>query len=85
MRFLQLQPVVLDALYLHRVAQEMKMKEMSGEWQDYDLVFPDLDGSPVNPSTFRSRYRQFLKEKNLRYINPHDIRHTFAVTLIKNH
>ena len=85
MRFLQLQPAVLDALYLHRVAQQMKMKEMGEEWQDYDLVFPDLDGSPVNPSTFRSRYRRFLKEKNLRYINPHDIRHTFAVTLIKNH
>jgi integrase len=83
-RMLQVQPVVLDALTLHKMSQDLLRIEIGAEWADFDLVFPEKTGRPVNPTTFRGRYQKFLKSNGLRYIAPHDIRHTFATTLVAN-
>ena len=83
-RMLQVQPVVLDALTLHKMSQDLLRIEVGAEWADFDLVFPEKTGKPVNPTTFRGRYERFLKSNGLRYIAPHDIRHTFATTLVAN-
>lgn len=83
-RMLQVQPVVLDALTLHKMSQDLLRIEVGADWADFDLVFPEKTGRPVNPTTFRGRYERFLKKNGLRYIAPHDIRHTFATTLVAN-
>jgi integrase len=83
-RYLQLQPVVLDSLQRHKLEQDLIRSEKGPDWNPKGLVFPNYDGTPVAPSTFRSRYKRFLESIGVRYIAPHDIRHTFAMTLIEN-
>ena len=83
-RMLQVQPVVLDALMMHKLSQDLLKAEVGTKWTDFDLVFPEKTGMPVNPTTFRGRYQRFLERNGIRYIAPHDIRHTFATTLVAN-
>jgi len=83
-RMLQVQPVVLDALMMHKLSQDLLKAELGAKWADFDLVFPEKTGMPVNPTTFRGRYKRFLERNGIRYIAPHDIRHTFATTLVAN-
>ena len=83
-RFLQLQPAVLQSLHLHHMKQQLMKDEAGKSWKENDLVFCKPDGSPINPSTYRGQYQRFLKQIGVRYIAPHDIRHTFAMTLMEN-
>jgi integrase len=83
-RFLQIHSRTLAALSSMRIDQESSKAEMGDAWVDSGCIFANRNGGPMQPTTFRSRYKAFLKENNIRYITPHDIRHTFAVRLIEN-
>ena len=69
---------------MHKLSQDLQKAELGTMWADFDLVFPEKTGMPVNPTTFRGRYQRFLERNGIRYIAPHDIRHTFATTLVAN-
>ena len=84
-RSLQIQPPVIEALVQRAFKQQVKRIEEGSDWNEMELVFPNEDGKPIQPGTFRSHYRGFLKSIGIRYIRPHWIRHTFAVTLLSNH
>jgi len=79
LRAMHLSPIVLQALGRHRAFQAKK-KLLAGErWRDQDLVFTNDIGGPVYRSNYRDRFETFCKRNSLRYIRPHDLRHTFAV------
>jgi integrase len=79
----QLSEPVLDVLVLHQAEQDVA-RQMAGEaWDDFDYVFTNNHGGPLDESNFYKKYARFLKENGLRYIRIHDLRHTFATILIE--
>lgn len=66
---------------------------ISEKLQDIIKQFPDIDNSGyvltnnttfMEPRTFRRFYRNFLIEHNIKYLNFHCLRHSFATRLIQN-
>jgi integrase len=52
---------------------------------DHDLVFPNGEGKPLNPSNLLNRgFKPALRRAGLREIRFHDLRHTYASHLIAN-
>ena len=84
-RSLQIQPPVIEALVQRAFGQQVKRLEEGSNWNEMDLVFPNENGLPIQPGTFRTHYKSFLRSVGIRYIRPHWMRHTFAVTLLSNH
>ena len=83
-RYLQIHTDALNALKVIHFGQEIDKSLSDSKFKKTDFVFSKPDGSPFTPSTFRSQYKRFLESNGLRYIRPHDIRHTFAVSLLEN-
>ncbi len=48
----------------------------------FDFLFSDWKGKPINPSSVGTWWRRFLKRNKLRHINFHALRHTSATLLI---
>ena len=83
-RYLQIHTDALNALKVIHFGQEIDKSLSDSKFKKTDFVFSKPNGSPFTPSTFRSQYKRFLESNGLRYIRPHDIRHTFAVSLLEN-
>ena len=83
-RMMRIHSHTLDQLQLMKASQELAKLELGDAWVNSGCIFANRDGSPMMPTSFRSRYKKFLQRNNIRYITPHDIRHTFAVRLIEN-
>ena len=83
-RMMRIHSHTLDQLQLMKASQELAKLELGNAWVNSGCIFANRDGSPMMPTSFRSRYKKFLQQNNIRYITPHDIRHTFAVRLIEN-
>ncbi|MEH7012535.1 hypothetical protein V7087_17250 [Neobacillus niacini] len=45
-------------------------------YHDYDLVFAQKNGNPIQPSELAKEYRKIISRTNLPYIRFHDLRHT---------
>lgn len=56
----------------------------SGNWQDYDLLFPSSVGTPGDPSNLRVDFLKVLYSANLLRIRFHDLRHTAASLMLNN-
>jgi integrase len=51
----------------------------------YDLIFPNLDGQPMNYSNLITRgFHPARKRAGIRRIRFHDLRHTYASLMIRN-
>jgi integrase len=48
-------------------------------WQETDAVFTSEFGTRSYPSNIYKRYVKLIKQSDLRYVRPHDLRHTVAV------
>jgi len=60
--------------------KQRKQKLKAGEnWQETDAVFTTEFGTRSYPSNIYKRYRKLHKNSGLRYVRPHDLRHTVAV------
>lgn len=56
---------------------------VAGEkWADYDLVFPNLVGRPLQPTNVVRALKAALKKAGLPAIRFHDLRHTNATLLL---
>lgn len=49
-----------------------------------DFLFPDIKGSQLTPNALKLSFARYCKERGLRAIYPHSLRHTFARSFIKN-
>lgn len=83
-RTIRIGPGVIDALRQHKVRQQLEKQYAGGRWVDYDLIFPNSVGNPLEPSNMRLDYNRLLEEAGLPKIRFHDLRHT-AASLMLNH
>jgi integrase len=82
-RRVQLPSIAVDALRAHRRQILAERLALGAAWQtDYDLVFPNTVGGPMDPSHMvRREFANLLKKANVPRIRFHDLRHTAATLL----
>lgn len=62
-----------------RALQTARRRALSGEWRDFDLVFPAHDGSPLPAERLRERLHGLLKRAGLpTHFTPYSLRYTYA-------
>ena len=66
------------ALQAHRRRQDEERAALGMAYQDLDLVFPKLDGTPTNPDFFSQCFDRTVARLKLPRIRLHDLRHTHA-------
>jgi integrase len=82
-RRVQLPSIAAEALRAHRRGVVAERLALGAAWQtDYDLVFPNTVGGPMDPSHMvRREFAKLLKKANVPRIRFHDLRHTAATLL----
>ena len=82
-REVHLPAVVVKALQKHRLAQLEERLQARTEWVDYDLVFTNERGRPLDGNNFRQRsFSRLLEKAGLPRMRFHDLRHTAATLLM---
>jgi len=82
-RRIALTPSVCDTLRRHRALINEERLALGQAWNDYDLVFPNAIGNPIDErSMVRHWFRPLLKKAGLPLIRFHDLRHTAATLLL---
>jgi integrase len=74
----------VEALRLHRVAQNSDRQEAGTRWQDHGLVFASKVGTPLDPSHVRRDFRRAIKTAEGVDPNewtPRELRHSFVSLL----
>jgi integrase len=78
-RRLYLPPSLLASIQRHREYVDRLQQNAGTTWVDSSYVFVSRTGTPIFPTNMTKAFTRFLKEKNLRHIRVHDMRHTAAV------
>ena len=78
-RKIPLEKEVLHALKRQQNKQRKQKLKAGAAWQETDSVFTTDLGTRSFPSNIYKRYVNLHKGSGLRYVRPHDLRHTVAV------
>jgi len=78
-RKIPIEKEVMLALKRQQNRQRKQKLKAGSAWQDTDAVFSSEFGTRMYPSNFYKRYVKLIKQSDLRYVRPHDLRHTVAV------
>jgi integrase len=78
-RTIPIHPPVLLAIKRQQNRQRKQKLKAGSAWQDTDAVFASEFGTRMYPSNFYKRYVKLIRQSDLRYVRPHDLRHTVAV------
>lgn len=81
-RLLPLPLFVERALARHAERQALEREAADEAWQDYDLVFPSVIGTPLDPRNLLRQFQELLEVAGLPKMRFHDLRHSCATTLI---
>ena len=81
-RKIPLLPEIAQALYDYRIRQEHYLKEKGLPKSDY--VFINQNGGWIEPRDFQRDFKKLLKRHNIREINVHGLRHTFATRALES-
>jgi integrase len=73
---------LVDALRKHRVAQNEERLVAGTEWNDWDLVFAQPNGRPLDKHSDYEAWIKLLNRASVRHIRLHDGRHTAATLLL---
>ena len=66
----------------HREVQELEKVMAEGAYARHDLVFADLDGSPIDPARDWAEWKELLQAAGVPAKRVHDARHTAATLMI---
>lgn len=73
---------VLSLLRSHETAQK-KQRQVAAAWEDFDLVFPNEIGRPIDPSNLRREIAGLCEEAGISpAISPNELRHSAASLLV---
>ena len=81
-RKIPLLPEIAQALYDYRIRQEHYLKGKGLPKSDY--VFINQSGGWIEPRDFQRDFKKLLKRHNIREINVHGLRHTFATRALES-
>lgn len=81
-RILPLPVFVERALVRHAELQIAERRDARDTWQDHDLVFPSVVGTPIDPRNLLRQFKDLLVAAGLPDMRFHDLRHSCATTLI---
>jgi integrase len=71
-RVIALDPTTVTALLAHRQRQEAERADMAGCFDDNDLIFAKIDGSPVHPDFFSQCFDRTVAKLPIPRIRLHD-------------
>jgi len=83
-RTIKIGGTTLGELQKHRSRLEEDKLLAGANWQEYDLIFPSIHGTPFSQSNVHKDFRSILEAAGLPRIRFHDLRHT-AASLMLNH
>lgn len=75
-------PLVAD-LRQHRAKQNTEKLAAGNEWEDWDLVYCQPNGKPIDARQDWLEWRDLLEEADVREARVHDARHTAATLLLE--
>jgi len=81
-RKLPLSDNLISLLKKYRASYLENRLHMGAKFKDNDYIFCNEDGSPINPDSFSSMYRNLLERNGLKHIRFHDLRHTSCTLLL---
>ena len=82
-RSVALSPVAVEALQAHHDEREAVCGSLGTDISGDDLVFGDVHGRPLSPSTVSHAFGDICKKAGISGIRFHDLRHTHATFLMK--
>lgn len=83
-RTIALPPVALAQLLSQQARHAQTAGEYKGEgrWNPFGLVFPSVDGTPLDAPNVTHTFQKVLREAGLPRVRFHDLRHTCASLLL---
>lgn len=66
----------------HKEIQELEKAMAEDAYAAHDLVFAELDGSPIDPARDWAEWKDLLKAAGVREARVHDARHTAATLML---
>lgn len=83
-RTIALPPVALVQLLAQQVRHTQAAGDHKGEgrWNPFGLVFPSVDGTPLDAPNVTHTFQKVLREAGLPRVRFHDLRHTCASLLL---
>jgi integrase len=83
-RKLTLGQSTLEILHDHKQVQFLQIQNAGDAWQDHDLIFTTLIGTPLDKYNLLKSFKKLVRKIGLPQIRFHDLRHT-AASLMLNH
>lgn len=81
-RTIPLPTTAVAALREHRKRQVEERLLAGASWEDWDLVFPSQNGTPLNRHNVSHRFKELLAKLGLPELVFHELRHTCASLLL---
>jgi len=75
---------IISLLKKQKLQQTRNKVLLGQEYKDSNLIVTLDDGSYLSPDYFTKKFSQFLKDKNLKHIRFHDLRHSYATMMLAN-
>ena len=76
---------LINILKEYKSKQELTKNRLGNNYNNLDLVCAKIDGTPLDPTTLNHKFHNILKDNSLPLIRFHDLRHTHASLLLKEH
>lgn len=82
-RVITLPAELVTALRRHRALQNEERLAAGSAWEDWDLVFCQPNGRPIDPRADWAEWGELLQRAGVRQMRLHDGRHTAATLLLE--
>lgn len=82
-RMIVLSTATIAKLREHLTFQVQERMAAGDKWQEFDLLFPSVFGTPLDPSNMYKDFKDILRKAGLPDIRFHDLRHTAATLMLQ--